>query len=185
MMRGMHDGDATYAGIEERRLALVVVDIQKKFLAQSPGLVDSIRSRLDGINRAIDLFRSTGNPVIFLFYEGDGHCLAEASEDPDGLIDGLSMEENDLRVSKTWMNSFRDSELGDRIRELGCDGIVLVGLVAQYCVLATYYGAFDNGLCPYIMRGGIAAEDEAYVERVEGICKTVTLDDIRRNVHFC
>ena len=184
-MRGMHDGDATYAGIEERRLALVVVDIQNKFLAQSPGLMDSMRSRLDGINRAIDLFRSTGNPVIFVFYEGEDHFLAKASEDPDGLIDGLSMEKTDLRVSKTGMNSFRDSELGDRIRELGCDGIVLVGLVAHYCVLATYFGAFDNGVCPYIMRGGIAAGEEVHVERVEGICKTVTLDDIRRNGHFC
>jgi hypothetical protein len=29
------------------------------------------------------------------------------------------------------MNFFRDSELGDRIRELGCDGMVLVGLAAQ------------------------------------------------------
>ncbi len=66
----------------------------------------------------------------------------------------------------------------------GCDAIVLVGMVAHYCVLATYFSAFDHGICPYILEGGIATTDESNVMHVEAICKTVDLDDISTNPQF-
>ncbi len=180
----MSKADSEFKDISERKLALVLVDIQRKFIAQTEGLKRSVEARLDNINAALDLFRSTGNPVIFVFYEGEMHGPPVDIDDPDGLVDGLTMVSTDHVVRKTGMNSFKDSKLEELIKGLGCDGAIIAGLVAQYCVIATYYGAFDRDICPYMLMGGIAATDEVNVEHVEAICKTVTLDDIRRNPLF-
>ncbi|NLL95001.1 MAG: cysteine hydrolase [Thermoplasmatales archaeon] len=169
---------------KDRKLALVLVDIQNKFAYQTEGLLNGMSSRLGKVNEAIDLFRETGNPVIFVFFDGDGHCTMKRVENPDELFGGLTMKDGDLKVNKTQMNSFRDSDLAKVIKECGCDGIVIAGLVAQYCVIATYFGAFDHDICPYMLKGGIAATDENNVTHVEAICKTVTVDEIKENVHF-
>ena len=141
-------------------------------------------SRLPKVNETIDLFRETGNPVIFIFFDGEGHCNMVKVDNPDELVDGLYMKEGDLKVHKTGMNSFKDSNLAKVIKECGCDGIVIAGLVAQYCVIATYFGAFDHDICPYMLKDGIAATDENMVVHVEAVCKTVTVDEIKKNVNF-
>ncbi len=169
---------------KDRKLALVLVDIQNKFVYQTEGLQKGMTSRLPKVKEAVELFRKTGNPVIFVFLDGEGHCNTVKIENPDDLIKGLSMKEGDLEVHKTGMNSFKDSNLAETIKKCGCDGIVIAGLVAQYCVIATYYGAFDHDISPFILKGGIAATDEANVTHVEAICKTVTVDEIKKNVNF-
>ncbi len=170
--------------LEDVKLALVVVDTQNKFMGVSEGLTASFHRREERIKDAIRLFRSTGNPVIFVYYTGAGHGTNTEVCNPEGLAGGITAEESDMSVCKDYMNSFRDSELSVVLRKAGCEGVVLTGLVANYCVLATYFGAYDNGFRPFMLHGGIAAIDEETVESVERICNTVSLADLRNNIHF-
>lgn len=167
----------------DKRFALVLVDIQKKFAFSTDGLRESTSKHIDVVNEAIRLFRETGNSIVYVFFDGKSH--GQEVEDGDAYAGGLiEPSGTDRVVHKTGMNSFRDSDLADTLRSLGCDRILIAGMVAQYCVLATYYGAFDNDISPYMLEGGLMATDERNVEIVEELCKTLNLDELRENAFF-
>mgnify|MGYP002626136695 CR=1 FL=1 len=181
MAQGSHERKLN--GFFERKVALVLVDIQNKFAKSSDALEQSTRSRIGYVNEVSEEFRRTGNPVIQVLFDGESYH-GEGIENPDDLVDGLAVADTDLVVHKTDMNSFKDSDLEKVVREQGCSGIVIAGMVAHYCVIATYYAAFDHGIVSYILKGGIMSNDEETIACVERITKAVDLDDIRRNVNF-
>lgn len=168
----------------DKRFALVLVDIQKKFGYSTDGLRRSTGLHLERVNEAIRLFRGTGNPIIYVMYEGEGHEEVKV-EDGDSLVDGLlPPTDGDFVVWKTGMNSFRNPELAETLDRLGCDHILIAGMVAQYCVLATYFGAFDKDISPYMLEGGLMATDEINVDMVEKLCKTLNPAEMAENVLF-
>jgi nicotinamidase-related amidase len=61
------------------------------------------------------------------------------------------------------------------LREAGCDTVLLTGLSATGCVLATYMGAIDKDLSPYLVRDAVAASREDLVRFVEEICDGLSL----------
>ena len=169
----------------DRRFALILVDIQRKFTAETEGLRASMSRRIGTVNRAVTLFRSTGNPIIYVFFDGRGTCLSEDAWTGDLLLEDLiPMADGDLEVHKTCMNAFYGTGLGERLKSMGVDCVLIAGLVAHYCVLATYFGAFDWNLSPYILEGGIAATDEENVEMVERMFKTLSVDEMGENFYF-
>ena len=97
-------------------------------------------------------------------------------EDPEAFVDGLRVSDSDICVHKDEMNSFLGSDLARILHDVGAECIVLAGMVAHLCVLSTYFCAIDLGFTPFILEGGTAATDDANVERVEAICRTVSLD---------
>ncbi len=167
----------------DKHFALVIVDMQKKFSNSTEGLRDSTSRHLGTVNDAVRLFRDTGNPIVYVLF--DGECHGEAVDDGDSLTDGLILPtEKDAIVHKTGMNSFRDSGLDDVLRSLGCDHLLIAGMVAQHCVLATYFGAFDHDLSPYMLEGGLMATDEHNVDLVEELCRTISVSEMKENKHF-
>ena len=182
MADGAH-GLGILNGFYERKVALVLIDIQNKFAKSTENIDRSITSKLDYINEVADEFRMTGNPVIRVLFDGESFH-GEGIENPDEPVDGLKLADTDVIVHKAYMNSFRESDLEKAVKDLGCTGIVLAGMVAHYCVIATYYAAFDHGIVSYILKGGVASTDEETAACVERITKAVDLEDIRKNVNF-
>lgn len=174
------------AGFEDGRFALVAIDVQKKFSESTEGLRSSTPRMLRTLNRAIELFRATGNPIVYVRYTGemyDGH--PGIPEDGDEFADGLiPPRDMDPIVCKSGMNAFTGSGLKDVLDGLGCDSVLLGGLVSQCCVAATYFGAFDLGYSSYILEGGTAATERENTEAVERICRTLTTEDMERNRGF-
>ncbi|MBO4763189.1 MAG: cysteine hydrolase [Candidatus Methanomethylophilaceae archaeon] len=169
-------------GFSDRKVALIIIDVQNKFVDPEGPVMGSLMKRMGRINEAADAFRRTGNPVVVVLFDGDSHN--PGGENPDGLVDGLRTSETDEFVHKSYMNSFRETDLEEVVKKHGCTGVVLAGLVAQYCVISTYYAAFDHGLVPYMLKGGIASNIEEKADSVERICKCVGMEDILGNVNF-
>lgn len=162
------------------RVALIIVDMQNKFTAETEGLAESVDSIVGTVNSAIRLFRDAGNPVVYMEFDGRGTCLSEYGHDGDDLVPGLEPPlEGERVLHKTVMNSFNGTGLGDHLREEGCSGVVVCGLVAHYCVLATYFGAFDLGFDARILRGGVAATKKENAEMTQSITLTVAIEDLK------
>jgi len=157
--------------------ALFVQDIQNIWLYEPDSNQDlrkSVEMRLDVINEAIAWFRRNKLPVI-----------AGYTEDKEqGLVPGawrfnfpetVRIEDTDPKVTKRHASAFGNPELGKLLKSLGCDSIVIVGLSASGCVLATFFGALDFDIRPYVLKGGIASSKEEHVRFAEEICDTVSL----------
>lgn len=160
--------------------ALFVQDIQNAWLYDpdsNQDLKKSLEKRLDLINETIAWFRKRKLPVIVGY-----------TEDPDkGPVPGtksyevpssLRVRESDPKVAKRHANAFANPKLGDLLRKEGCDTVVIVGLSASGCVLATFFGAPDCGMRPYIVKGGVASHKEEHVRFAEEICDTITLPEL-------
>jgi nicotinamidase-related amidase len=157
--------------------ALFIQDIQNFWLYEpdsNQNLRRSVEKRLGAINEAIAWFRQRKLPIIV------GYTLDEEQGLRPGIKsfevpDTVEVKDSDLRVTKRHASAFGNPELGALLKMEGCDAIVIVGLSASGCVLATYFSAFDWGLRPYILEGGVASHDEEHVRFAEEICDTVAL----------
>ena len=169
-------------GFHDKKPALLIIDVQNKFTELTDGLKRSMLGKMETVNGAIDLFRERGRPVVYMLFDGMGHLDREIDE-PDSLIPEIRKPlDGEHQVHKTVMNSFHNTDLESILRNMDCDSIVIVGLVAHLCVAATYYSAYDHGIDPFILKGGIAATDEPNVEHVEAILNHVTMDDLLREL---
>jgi nicotinamidase-related amidase len=168
----------------DRKLALVIVDAQKKFIAKGKDTtLESVRAHTPTMLKAIDMFRDAGRPVIWILFEGDT-LMEGITEDTMALLDGFEIKESDHVVIKYHMNSFNNTNLSDIIHHNGCDAAVFTGMFAQYCVMATYWGAFDRDVSPYMLKDGLISSDEKFCDLAYGLCKTYDLDELESNLRL-
>ena len=160
--------------------ALFVQDIQNAWLYEPDSNRDlkrSMEKRLDTVNAAIDWFRRNGLPVIAGYTQNAEEGLvpgAHCYEFPESV----HVRESDLRATKRFASAFGNPEFGAMLKREGCDALVIVGLSASGCILGTYWSAFDWGIKPYVLKGGIASHNEEHVKFAEEICDTVNLEDL-------
>jgi nicotinamidase-related amidase len=156
------------------RPALLVIDVQNGWLDLSKGLKQSVNDRLERMAEAISIFRKGGAPVIFTYQLFPGKGIVPGTEAFE-LCPGIVAEGSDVKVVKSKMNAFNGTELERILRDRGCDAVVIIGLSSLQCVLATYYGAYDRDLSPYLVRDAVAGATEESVRIVEKICDTLSL----------
>jgi nicotinamidase-related amidase len=160
--------------------ALLVQDIQNAWLYEPDSNQDlrrSVERRLDVINQAIAWFRRNGFPVIVGYTEDEEQGLvpgARAYEVPGSV----RVQKDDLKATKRHASAFGNPEFGAMLKREGCGALVIVGLSASGCVLGTYWSAFDWGVRPFLIEGGVASHNEEHVRFAEEICETVRLDEL-------
>ncbi len=137
----------------------------------------SVERRLDLINETIAWFRSKKLPIIVGYTENEDEGLLRGTESFD-VPDTVNIEETDFKVTKRHANAFANPELGAILKREGCDTLVIVGLSASGCVLATYFSAFDWDVRPYLLKGGVASANEEHVRFAEDICDTIGLQGL-------
>ena len=164
--------------------ALFVQDIQNVWLYEPESNQDlrrSVEKRIDAINSAIAWFRSKKLPVIVGYTENEEEGVVRDTKGFE-VPDTIDVRETDFKVTKRHANAFASPDLGKRLRSEGCDTIVIVGLSASGCVLATYFSAFDYDVIPYLLKGCVASANEEHVRFAEDICDTLSLEELDRAV---
>lgn len=154
--------------------ALLVIDIQNKWLNESPGLRESLGRRVWVINSAIALFRKKGLPIIQVYHVDKEEGPLPGTEEFD-FLPSIEIAETDTRVIKNYSNAFNRTELADILAKSKVDAVILSGLSATCCVLATYVGAEDHDLHPFLLRDGVAADSEQNVRFVEDIFESLSI----------
>lgn len=160
--------------------ALFVQDIQNVWLYEPDSNRDlrkSVEKRIDAINEAIAWFRSKKLPVMIGYTENEEEGVLRGTVGFE-VPHSIDVDEGDFKVTKHHANAFANPDLGDRLKSEGCDAIIIVGLSASGCVLATYFSAFDFDVRPYLLKGCVASADERHVRFAEEICETLTLREL-------
>lgn len=156
------------------RLALLVLDAQNGWLGMSEGLKRSVDKHVGNMSEAISIFRSAGAPIIFTYQSYGNRGIMQGTKEFE-LFPSIDVKATDVKVVKTYANAFNKTELERLVRDRACDTVILVGLSAMHCVLATYLGAYDHDLIPYLAKGAVAGPDEESVKMAESICDTLSL----------
>jgi nicotinamidase-related amidase len=68
-------------------------------------------------------------------------------------------------IEKANPNGFLDTDLEQRLRELGAEELVVVGMMSSMCVDATVRAAVDLGFETTVVHDGCAAPDLSFGER--------------------
>jgi nicotinamidase-related amidase len=150
------------------RPALLVIDVQNAWLDRSEGLKKSLEARIDEINQAIAIFRAKNLPIIVVYHTDKG-VGPEPGSKAFEFHPGIKIEPRDSKVIKNYPNAFNRTDLESILKEHGCDTVLLAGLSATGCVLATYIGALDKDLSPYLVKDAVAASREDLVRFAEEI----------------
>ncbi|MBE0699756.1 MAG: isochorismatase family protein [Anaerolineaceae bacterium] len=159
--------------------ALLVIDVQKAFFEHNPLTAQSLNQAIETINPTIALFRKKQLPVICIQNidrEGPVVPGAEGFEVPDHL----TICTTDIHIHKMYKNSFCKTALGETLRELGVDTVIVTGFCAEHCVLSTYRGGDDLDLTPLILRGAIASGISENIKFVESVNDIISFRALER-----
>jgi nicotinamidase-related amidase len=154
--------------------ALLVIDIQNAWLDENKDLKNSVEKRVDVINSAIEWFRRAKLPIIVICHEDEQMGVVPGTK-PFQFSEKIKVDDADLKITKRYPNTFNKTELEAILRRDGCDTVVIVGLSASGCALATYFGAVDHDIRAFLVKDGVASHSEEHVRFAEEICGTMSV----------
>lgn len=152
--------------LKARETAVIVVDMQNDFVKPQGKLyVPTAEKTVEPIRRLLDRARSAGARV---FYTQDTHYDNDPEYEIWGehvrygtwgwqIIDELKPREGDIVVMKTRYDGFYGTPLDDLLRVYGIKNTVIVGTVANICVLHTAASAALRWYKVIVPMDGISA----------------------------
>jgi nicotinamidase-related amidase len=159
--------------------ALLVIDIQNEFFNINQTCSDSLKSAIEYINAAIDLFREKKLPVVVIQHKSEEQGLVPDKSGFD-VPKSVKLMPQDIRIMKTYGNSFTKTGLTEKLRELQVDTVIVTGFCAEYCVLSTYRGAKDFDFTPIILKGSLASENAEHIRFVEEISEIISYGALKK-----
>ncbi len=155
--------------------ALLIIDVQKEFFKEK-ACSDSLKRAIAYINAAIDLFRKKNLPIVAIQHKSEGLVPGKSGFD---VPQSVKLKLQDIRITKTYGNSFNKTELAEKLRELGVDTVIVTGFCAEYCVLSTCRGAEDCDFTPIVLKGSLASDNAEHIRFVEEITDTISLGALK------
>lgn len=155
------------------KTALLIIDVQNDFFKINQACADSFKSAIKYINEAIDIFRKKNLPIVVIQHKDEKENLAPGNPGFD-VPGNVKLQPQDLRIVKTYGNSFTKTGLKEKLGELGVDTVIITGFCAEFCVLSTYRGALDHDFTPIILKGSLASGNSERIRFVEEISETIS-----------
>ena len=99
----------------------------------------------------------------------------EAFEFPDSI----AVLDSDAKVVKAHPSSFQDTGLEQMLTDGERNVVILCGLSAVGCVLATYFGAMERDFTVLMVKEALLSHNAEYTDMVENICYSMSLEDLK------
>lgn len=133
--------------------ALLVVDVQRGVMDESWQPEPVIARIGDLVERA----RSAGTPVVWVQHSDEGLPRGSAEWE---IVDDLVPGDDEIRVHKTYGDSFEGTDLQERLAELGTTRLIVVGAETDACIRSTIHGAFTRGYDTVLVSDAHTAGDK-------------------------
>lgn len=146
--------------------ALLVIDVQKQFFKDDPETERSLNNAVQYIVPSIELFHTKKLPVVFVQHMEEADGLLPGVEGFE-LPDAFDVQPGDLRITKTYNNSFNKTGLDEKLKALGVDTLIITGYCAEWCILSTIRGAWDLDYKAFLVPGAIASGSKEAISFVE------------------
>lgn len=138
---------------EKNRVALIVVDMQNYFLSpDSPAFIPSAEAITDNINKLIEAFDSSNQPVIFTrhsnTHDNAGMMavwwsrLLSADSNYFPISDKIDYSDRFVTIDKHQYDAFYQTKLEDILLSANINTLVITGVMTNLCVETTARTAF-------------------------------------------
>ncbi len=139
---------------QPKKLALLVIDMQKYFCQENaPAYSPRFEAIIPKVQKLIDTFEKAGYPVFATrYYSSSPHDpvvrwwnteLPRESEWFD--IDGRLKLGNATILDKNLYGTFSSTDIDGKLRDAGCDAVVICGVMTDLCCETTAREAFQEG----------------------------------------
>ncbi len=159
---------------EKIKPALLIVDMQNRWVNPNKGLFPSADKVVSNINQLREAFRSNDLPIfhIILEHNKDGSTWERGCKVPWNLegsweaeiIPALTPQAGETILVKTRYSAFFKTDLVARLNKLEVDQIVITGYQMRACVLATSLDAYQNDFKTFIISDASLETDKTYRE---------------------
>jgi nicotinamidase-related amidase len=156
--------DKKAEGAEPTKAALVIIDIQNKYLTYIPEQDKGIAMYF--INAYISLFRSKGLPVIRVYHTDPTYGPSTDSEEFQYPAE-IQIKPDDPMVIKNYPSSFKKTDLDKILKENNCNTLFLCGLSAVGCVISTHFAAKELDYKVFMLKDAIMSHNSDYTDNIE------------------
>lgn len=144
--------------------ALLIIDIQNDYF---PGgrmeLVGSPAASLEA-KALLQAFRARGLPVIHVQHLSTRPGATFFLPDTEGvrIHENVQPAAGETVVTKHFPNAFRETGLGETLRERGIDALVIAGMMSHMCIDTSTRAAADAGFACTLAHDACATRDLAF-----------------------
>jgi len=127
--------------------ALLVIDVQKDYFRGGKMELSGSIEAAERICKLVSLFRKKGSPVIHVQHISvrPGASFFVPGTEGVEIHESVQPLEDEKVFRKHYPNAFRETGLGNYLKEKGIGRIVAVGMMTHMCVDSTVRAAFDLG----------------------------------------
>jgi nicotinamidase-related amidase len=126
--------------------ALIVIDVQEAFWADTNKILYNGDTIVDNVNFIIDKHRKADNLIIFIQHTSDDPNDAFCKGSKTWILrKGLNKKENDIVVLKYSWDAFLNTNLKEILEKNTIDTIHFVGIQTDFCVDTTLRNAYSLG----------------------------------------
>lgn len=139
--------------------AVLVVDLQNEYWPSGNFALHGIEAAAANAARVMDHARTKGDLVVNIRHEMPGGPIFVPGSAGAEINDTVRPASGEPVITKNFPNSFRDTGLGDLLKEKGIDEVVVVGAMSHMCVDATVRAANDLGYKTTTIHDACATRD--------------------------
>jgi nicotinamidase-related amidase len=176
------------------KIAVLTNDLQYELVEKNPERVAAVTEAIPRFTAFLNEIRRRGHAVVHLQLVNlpddpnaeryDGHLpVTKGTHGAEVIAEFLEPE--DIVVEKNKDSGFYETDLHERLRQLGVETVLITGMQTQICVQTTAADAFFRGYNVWVPSDCVVSavpEDKARaLEWLEGYCATVAdSEDILR-----
>lgn len=153
---------------------LLLIDIQNDYFPGGANPLIGIEEACNNAKKILTLFRDKKLPVIHIQHISIRKGATFFLPNTKGVeINGSVVPlENEVVIQKHFPNSFRNTNLLEKLKVFGIENLVIAGAMTHMCIDATTRAAFDFGFnCTVI-------EDACATKNLEYNCKTINASEV-------
>lgn len=141
-----------------RESALIMVDCQNTYLDGMMKL-SGVGEALAEAAKVLDRARELGRPVIHIAHDAGIGSPYDRQADNGQIASQVAPISDEPTVVKNFPNSFSQTDLHERLQQLGIGNLIVVGFMTHMCVSSTARGAFDLGYRTTVVGDATATRD--------------------------
>ncbi|MCT0055567.1 cysteine hydrolase [Lactococcus lactis subsp. lactis] len=146
--------------------ALIIIDVQNDYFKKGKMELEHPEESLEKINRLEEKFLKLKLPIIYIQHINYKNNATFFIPNTKGVEfhDGLKVKGHSIIIEKHFPNSFKETKLLEKLKELEIEQLVISGMMTHMCIDSTTRAASELGYQPILISDATATRNLFYLD---------------------